>query len=160
MQSKIKTMREANGWSQEQLAQMAGLSTRTIQRIERGQRAGLESWKALAAVFNTTISQLQGENPMEKQISQVQQEAEEAKALADVRRLRGWYLSLIRYAVIIPFLALINLLSSPDYWWVLWPAAGWGLGLALRGLMLLGPWALFDDTWERRQVEKRIGRKL
>jgi transcriptional regulator with XRE-family HTH domain len=55
----IKKLRASKGWSQEQLAQFSGLSVRTIQRIERGHNAGLESLKCLAAVFDTDISKLQ-----------------------------------------------------------------------------------------------------
>jgi transcriptional regulator with XRE-family HTH domain len=48
-------MRLERHWSQEQLAEMSGLSVRTIQRIENGENAGLESLKSLAAVFDTNI---------------------------------------------------------------------------------------------------------
>ena len=54
----IRQRRLDKGWSQEELARHSGLSTRTIQRIEGGQRAGLESLKCLAAVFETSISTL------------------------------------------------------------------------------------------------------
>jgi len=57
----IKKLRHSHGWSQEQLAQICGLSVRTIQRIERGHNAGLESLKCIAAVFNVDISKLQNE---------------------------------------------------------------------------------------------------
>ncbi|MEE4246049.1 MAG: helix-turn-helix transcriptional regulator [Kangiellaceae bacterium] len=52
------------GWSQEELARHAGLSTRTIQRIESGEKASLESLKCLAAVFDISISQLMQELSM------------------------------------------------------------------------------------------------
>lgn len=55
----IKKLRLSKGWSQEQLAQFTGLSIRTIQRIERGHRAGVESLKCIAAVFEVGISKLQ-----------------------------------------------------------------------------------------------------
>ena len=57
----IKKLRISKGWSQEQLAQFSGLSVRTIQRIERGHNAGLESLKCLAAVFELDVSVLQKE---------------------------------------------------------------------------------------------------
>ena len=60
----IQQRRLERGWSQEELARHAGLSTRTIQRIESGQRAGLESLKCLAAVFETSISELMQEMTM------------------------------------------------------------------------------------------------
>lgn len=55
----IKKIRVSKGWSQEQLAHFSGLSVRTIQRIERGHNAGLESLKCLAAVFELDVSELQ-----------------------------------------------------------------------------------------------------
>ncbi len=58
----IKDIRISKGWSQEQLSQFSGLSVRTIQRIERGHNAGLESLKCIAAAFDTDISKLQKEN--------------------------------------------------------------------------------------------------
>jgi transcriptional regulator with XRE-family HTH domain len=38
----IRKLRLQKGWSQEHLSQISGLSTRTIQRIERGHKASLE----------------------------------------------------------------------------------------------------------------------
>jgi transcriptional regulator with XRE-family HTH domain len=63
----IQQRRLERGWSQEELARHAGLSTRTIQRIESGQKAGLESLKCLAAVFETSISTLMQEQTMTDQ---------------------------------------------------------------------------------------------
>ncbi len=54
----IKKLRLQNHWSQEQLAQFTGLSSRTIQRIESGNQASIESLKSLAAVFEIDISKL------------------------------------------------------------------------------------------------------
>ena len=51
----LKQMRLERHWSQDQLAAMSGLSIRTIQRIENGENAGLESLKSLAAVFEINI---------------------------------------------------------------------------------------------------------
>nr|WP_328798989.1 helix-turn-helix transcriptional regulator [Kangiella shandongensis] len=57
----VKKLREKKQWSQEQLSTLSGLSIRTIQRIESGNRASLESLKSLAAVFETDIETLQQE---------------------------------------------------------------------------------------------------
>ena len=63
----VQQRRLEKGWSQEELARHSGLSTRTIQRIEGGQKAGLESLKCLAAVFETSISALMQEQTMTDQ---------------------------------------------------------------------------------------------
>ncbi len=60
----IRRLREDRGWSQEQLAQISGISVRTIQRIENGGRASLETLKCLAAVFETSIPDLRKDKAM------------------------------------------------------------------------------------------------
>jgi transcriptional regulator with XRE-family HTH domain len=57
----LKKLRHQRRWSQEQLAEMAGLSVRTVQRLEAGGKASLESLKSLAAVFEVNVSQLEQE---------------------------------------------------------------------------------------------------
>ncbi len=54
----VKKLRDKNNWSQEQLATMTGLSIRTIQRVESGQNASLETLKCLASVFEVDIEKL------------------------------------------------------------------------------------------------------
>jgi len=60
----VKKLREKANWSQEQLAMMSGLSIRTIQRVESGRSASLETLKSLASVFETDISTLTEEITM------------------------------------------------------------------------------------------------
>jgi transcriptional regulator with XRE-family HTH domain len=50
--AKIKRWREERQWSQEHLAELAGITARTIQRIESGEKASQDSVMALAAAFN------------------------------------------------------------------------------------------------------------
>lgn len=47
----VKLFREARQWSQEQLAEISGLNVRTVQRIERGLSASLDTRRALAGAF-------------------------------------------------------------------------------------------------------------
>ena len=60
----IQKRRLDSGWSREDLALHSGLSVRTIQRLETGKRASLESLKCLAAVFETSVSELVKEQTM------------------------------------------------------------------------------------------------
>ena len=157
----VRKHRLQRGWSQEQLAEFSGLSIRTIQRIERGQPMGLETQKSLAAVFELDFTELTRETPMNTQdISSNRQEAEEKAALEYVRDLKSFYVSLASYCVIIPFLFFVNLMTAPGYLWVLWPAAGWGVGLAFQAIMTFELFEFFGHGWEKKQVERRLGRKL
>lgn len=48
----IRAFREAKRWSQEQLAEIARLSVRTIQRVERGKSVDFDTRRALASAFD------------------------------------------------------------------------------------------------------------
>jgi transcriptional regulator with XRE-family HTH domain len=56
--NRIRTEREQRAWSQEHLAEVAGLSLRTIQRVETTGSASFESAKSLAAVFELDVAAL------------------------------------------------------------------------------------------------------
>lgn len=47
----IRLFREVRQWSQEQLAEISGLNVRTIQRVEQGLAASLDTRRALASAF-------------------------------------------------------------------------------------------------------------
>lgn len=57
--SRVKAERLKRAWSQEQLAQIAGLGLRTVNRIEKSGQCSLESQKALAAAFDLLPEELQ-----------------------------------------------------------------------------------------------------
>jgi transcriptional regulator with XRE-family HTH domain len=154
----IQKLRLQRGWSQEQLAELSGLSVRTIQRLERGHPASVESLKALAAAFEIDFSDLK-EPEMTPSVSQ-NVSAEEALALAHVRKLKGFYIHLVQYVVTIGIFAVINLLTLPHYFWVKWIALGWGLGVLFHGLRVFNQIPFLNGDWERQQVEKRLGRRL
>jgi transcriptional regulator with XRE-family HTH domain len=54
----IKAERERRAWSQEHLATAAGLSLRTVQRVETAGSASPETVRALAAVFGVDLAAL------------------------------------------------------------------------------------------------------
>lgn len=54
----IKSLREERAWSQEHLASVAGLSARTVQRLEADGNASLESKMAIAAAFGVEPARL------------------------------------------------------------------------------------------------------
>ncbi len=165
----IQKLRVRRGWSQEQLAELTGLSARTIQRIERGRTPSAESLKAIAAVLEVDFGELREAHmipPTDRPAKLPDQsadrtvDADEALALAKVRKIKGFYLHVVEYVLIIGFLALINLLTSPGRIWVHWAAIPWALVLALHGLRVFDMIPFLNGDWERQQVEKMLGRKL
>ncbi|PTH35722.1 transcriptional regulator [Staphylococcus agnetis] len=59
--------RRSKGWTQERLAEKAGLSVRTIQRIEKGDDSSLESLSLIANAFEISISELCSEDTPSKE---------------------------------------------------------------------------------------------
>lgn len=125
---KLRRWREERCWSQEHLAEIAGISLRTMQRIETGASASHESAKALAAVFDVELSALivDIDGEVDKAVAR-----EEAKKLLQLRMSFG--IHLVSYVLVISILVMINLAQSPDRLWVLWPAIGWGIGVIAHG---------------------------
>lgn len=56
--SVVKKLRIDKNWSQEKLSEVSGLSLRTIQRLENGSNASLESLKVLAAALEVNPKEL------------------------------------------------------------------------------------------------------
>jgi transcriptional regulator with XRE-family HTH domain len=158
----IQKLRLQRGWSQQQLADLSGLSVRTVQRIEQGQVASSESLKSLAAVFEIDFSTLQepGMNTTTAPASPAAFDADEALDFAQVRKLKGFYLHLAQYVVVVTLLLGINLWTRPQYLWVGWVAMGWGIGVLFHGLRVFERYSPFGAEWEKKQVEKRLGRKI
>ncbi len=71
---KLKSLREEKAWSQAHLADVAGVSLRTIQRIEKSGIASPESVKAICASYDIEVSTLinrdvrQGDTPDGNQV--------------------------------------------------------------------------------------------
>ena len=153
----VRKLRLQRGWSQEHLAQLTGLSVRTIQRIERGQKAGLESLSSLASVLEINIEDLQEEAEMKTDLKLT---IEEQEAIEYVRDIKSFYSHVLTYLFWIGVMLTVNLIQSPDHFWVVWPALGWGVGVIAHGISTFEVFSPFNADWEKRQVEKRLGRKL
>ena len=54
----VKKLRSKNVWSQEHFAAMVGISTRTLQRIEAGEKANKETLRAIASFLNEDATKL------------------------------------------------------------------------------------------------------
>lgn len=149
----IRKLRLERGWSQETLSEISGVSVRTIQRIERGRNASLETLSALAAAFDVDVATLSTETSMYTPRDVAE---DERQALEYVRDIKGFYSHLAIYVIVIAAMIVASLFMATDYPWYIWPALGWGVGLASHGLAVFEVFDLFSPEWERKQVEKRL----
>ena len=72
------------------------------------------------------------------------------KAARRVKELKGFYGNLISYCIVIPFLVIINLMTSPEHIWFYWPMLGWGIGLVAHGMNVFA----MGKNWEERKIKE------
>lgn len=184
----VRKLRLQRGWSQAQLAEMVDVATRTIQRIEQGQRPSLETAKALASVFEVDLSTFQPEEPtmsthaqrpathadadtqealrqarMAKEFldSVPELKRDEQEAMVYAKRIKEFYEFLVTWLVIAPvFLVAFHDSHRASIVYIILGALG--LGVAIQGLLAFEVINLpfFGPRWERRLVERRLRRKL
>lgn len=153
----VKKLRLQRGWSQEQLAEMAGVTPRTIQRIERGQNPSLETARALASVFEVDQSTFTSEEPiMDSTDKTPSVTLDERMAMEYVKNLKEFYNHLLIYAVMtIVYLGFFDLPRIFLFFWL-----GWTVGVVVHGLRAYEVIGFMNPQWEKRMIEKRLGRKL
>ena len=142
----IKKMRLERHWSQDQLADMSGLSIRTVQRIENGENAGLESLKCLAAVFDTNMA----DSDKNVEMEQIRKEEEY------VQNVKGFYklLAVALLSLVVPFILAVS--DSSNWNVFLWLLLSWGV---LLGIYSLNVFDFFGDEWKRKLIKKRFKKK-
>ena len=132
---KIKRWREERHWSQEHLAEIAGISSRTMQRIERGEKSSIESLKAIAAVFDVDVTALKDDANQKAQIltNGKLNHARDSLRLAFMINLVCWIFGMIVFTG-------ISLSDSQNGFIMAVPSIWWTVGMA--GITLV--YALFE----------------
>ncbi len=156
----VRKLRLKRGWSQSQLAEMAGVTTRTIQRIEQGHRPSMETCKALASVFEVDLSLLQAEDePMNNETqmnSDTQLKMDEQEALAYAKRMKEFYEFLVTYLVLAAVFLIV--FHGKPVIYIIFGAIG--VGLVFQGLIAFEVIRFMSPGWEKRLAERKLGRKL
>lgn len=81
------------------------------------------------------------------------------KARKRVKAKKEFYQNLTSYAVMSVFFVVLNFLTSPSYWWAMWPILGWGLGIVFHYFETFGyPGAKHSEDWEARAIEAELQR--
>jgi transcriptional regulator with XRE-family HTH domain len=148
---RIRQLRLEKGWSQEQLATIAGLSTRTVQRIENGEQASLETLTAIAAALGLQVSDLS--QPTQPNNDNQNEQAIRRQVEAEGKLLR----MAVRFAIVGLFLFAVNWFTHPHYLWSLWAIGGMSLAVMMRAVRTL----LLPDVfsrWQRQRLEQKLRR--
>ncbi|MGJ8734669.1 MAG: 2TM domain-containing protein [Cellulophaga sp.] len=75
------------------------------------------------------------------------------RAKERVEKIKGFTYNLVSYCFVIPFLIWLNY-QTTDFPWSVFPAFGWGLGLAAHGMEAFGYNPLFGRNWENRKIKE------
>ena len=158
----VRKLRLQRGWTQDVLAELSGLSIRSIQRIERGQQSSLETLKSLAAVFEVDLSTFQNGEKIMNTESQITED--EKEAIEYVKGIKEFYNHIFMYlGFAIVFCGVFGLafgFNSPPVRLILLGFIGWGIGVVVHGLNAYEVIHILTPKWEKKLIEKRLGRKL
>lgn len=81
------------------------------------------------------------------------------KAQKKVEEIKGFYGNLFSYIVVITGLAILNFTTSPEHWWFLYPALGWGFGVAAHGMSVFNYMPFLGSGWEDRKIKEFMDRE-
>ena len=83
------------------------------------------------------------------------------RAKKRVKAKKGFFYHLASYVIVIGFLFCLNIVTSPFEMWWIFPALGWGVGLAFHYLGVFGfPFLNIGGAeWEEREIEKELRKK-
>lgn len=127
--ARLRELRTARRWSQEQLASLSGLNLRTIQRLESGAKISTESLRALAAVFEVPAESLLVGEPAPSQPALRAMREGVLRGLeftGTTPRADFWWFALA-VAMVLAFAELLAEVTSP-------------LPLQIASLVVLLPW--------------------
>ena len=89
------------------------------------------------------------------------EQARYQEAKKRVEDIKGFYFHLVTFILVNAVLVVINLLTSPEYLWFIWPIIGWSVGLVIHGFSVFSN--IWGKSWEERKIkeimekDKRIG---
>lgn len=155
--SRIGALRKAKGWTQERLADVSGVAVRTIQRLESGQDANLETLRLIAGALGVEVGELFATVEKEEtkmvidtfdteRASQMQRREAEAKAYKEGLQIA---LSIVMFVLLAGMYFLFYRTQLPGSW-ILWPLWGllWGLGaMGIRAFTSVRLAAKLDEKY-------------
>ena len=72
-----------------------------------------------------------------------------------VRKIKGFYMHLTVYCIIIPIIIFINLKFEPHFHWFWFSTIGWGIGLFSHWLNVFGFRIIgFGNKWREKKIKE------
>jgi len=105
-------------------------------------------------------------NPASRELEKATEEREQAATLY-IDQLRAFYAHASMFAAGMLVMFSVNLLTNlsagvaSDWaaWWSAWALVGWGIGIAIHGLVVrLNRPTIATSSWEQQQIDKVLSR--
>ncbi|CAH0205243.1 helix-turn-helix domain-containing protein [Microbacterium foliorum] len=134
--TRITALRQAQGWTQERLANESGVGLRTVQRLEAGQDASLETLSLVADALQVPVRDLFAEiddEMLSSRVDSLQQRADEQQASRD-RIAHAWtwlYVGVGIVCTLLSFTFSYGVVLFLSYW-----VGGYAILTALRRIVL------------------------
>jgi hypothetical protein len=87
------------------------------------------------------------------------QEGNYFKAQKKIEEIKAFYGHIVSYIFVNIGLAVLNIVTSPQHLWFLYPALGWGIGLAIHGIKTFDYMPFLSNDWEERKVKELMERE-
>ena len=81
------------------------------------------------------------------------------KAQKRVEDIKGFYGHLTSYIVVMTGIMILNLVTSPQHLWFIYPAMGWGIGLVVHGMSVFNYLPFLGNNWEERKIKEYMERE-
>ena len=85
------------------------------------------------------------------------QETKYQKAKERVEEIKGFYVHLIVYILVNLLLFTINMITSPDNLWFIWPLMGWGIAIPLHAVRVFA--GTLGSDWEEKKIAELISKE-
>lgn len=72
------------------------------------------------------------------------------KAQKRMKEIKEFYINLISYCIVIPFLIFINLFTKSSFHWFWFPVFGWGIGVASHAFQVFG----VGESWQEKKIRE------
>ena len=82
-----------------------------------------------------------------------------------IKLKKGFYIHFGIYLIIIFFLFILNWLTNDgrgsDDWWFLFPAASWGVAIAIHAMsvFVFSDIGIFGEDWENKKIEEELNKR-
>ncbi len=81
---------------------------------------------------------------------------QQAQIIAQVKKIKGFYVHLTKYLSVIFLLFVINFITGTEEYWVIYPALGWGIFMVSHAIKAFDIFDFLGEDWEKKEVKKRL----